>query len=393
MKPIHPFPARMAPEIALKALRHLPEGATILDPMVGSGTVLREAVVRGYDAYGYDLDPLAVLISKVWTRHVSVSAITKTYERLSADAQKAKTKDIYLPWIDEDEETAKFIDFWFSDPQKGDLRRISYFLNQYEQEGVNKDVLNALRLALSRIVITKTVGASLAWDISHSRPHKVRTENDYDVFAGYENSINKLTRQLVFDKKTFGKATISRGDARDMRKVKDGEIDAVVTSPPYLNAIDYLRGHKFSLIWFGHGIAEIRDLRSNSIGAERGRKEPSNDDVLKIREKILKKDALPAPQIKMIDRYIGDAIGLMSEISRVLKNNGKAVLVVGNSCLKGIYIRNSDIFKHAGEMAGLDLTHFTKRKLPDNRYLPTPKGKKEPLGKRMKYEVVQTFVN
>ncbi len=41
IKPIHPFAARMAPEIAFEALKGLKKSSTILDHMVGSGTVLR----------------------------------------------------------------------------------------------------------------------------------------------------------------------------------------------------------------------------------------------------------------------------------------------------------------------------------------------------------------
>jgi tRNA G10 N-methylase Trm11 len=36
LKPIHPFPARMAPEIALAATAKLPTGSIVLDPMSGS---------------------------------------------------------------------------------------------------------------------------------------------------------------------------------------------------------------------------------------------------------------------------------------------------------------------------------------------------------------------
>lgn len=96
MRPIHPFPARMAPEIALKALSSLPEGSTVLDPMTGSGTVLREAVMQGHQAYGYDLDPLAVLISKVWTKPVSLTLLNRTFENLMQDVRSAKKKDIHL---------------------------------------------------------------------------------------------------------------------------------------------------------------------------------------------------------------------------------------------------------------------------------------------------------
>src|SRR5436309_2882500 len=65
--PIHPFPARMAPEIALQESARLAAGSLVLDPMAGSGTVLRTASEWGHRAYGYDMDPLAVLMARVWT--------------------------------------------------------------------------------------------------------------------------------------------------------------------------------------------------------------------------------------------------------------------------------------------------------------------------------------
>jgi tRNA G10 N-methylase Trm11 len=63
--PIHPFPARMAPGIALEALGQGDRPLRVLDPMVGSGTVLAVARAKGHRAYGVDLDPLAVLLSGV----------------------------------------------------------------------------------------------------------------------------------------------------------------------------------------------------------------------------------------------------------------------------------------------------------------------------------------
>lgn len=64
---IHPFPARMAADIALDELVALPSGSVVLDPMAGSGTVLRVAADLGHRALGFDVDPLAVLMTKVWT--------------------------------------------------------------------------------------------------------------------------------------------------------------------------------------------------------------------------------------------------------------------------------------------------------------------------------------
>ena len=75
---VHPFPARMAPGIALQVISESEKPLRILDPMVGSGTVVALARLKGHMAMGFDVDPLAVLISSVWTT--------------SADAEKARTK-------------------------------------------------------------------------------------------------------------------------------------------------------------------------------------------------------------------------------------------------------------------------------------------------------------
>jgi hypothetical protein len=75
--PIHPFPARMAPGIALEALGESKTPLRVLDPMVGSGTVLAVARARGHHAFGVDLDPLAVLLANVWTRTVDEERVRK----------------------------------------------------------------------------------------------------------------------------------------------------------------------------------------------------------------------------------------------------------------------------------------------------------------------------
>jgi hypothetical protein len=63
---VHPFPARMAPGIALEIISKAKRPLRILDPMVGSGTVIALARLKGHRTVGIDIDPLAVLISKVW---------------------------------------------------------------------------------------------------------------------------------------------------------------------------------------------------------------------------------------------------------------------------------------------------------------------------------------
>lgn len=386
---LHPFPARMAPDLALRSLERLTTG-NVLDPMTGSGTVARVAKQRNLEAIGFDLDPLAVLISKVSTTPIRDEVIADWDKRLLGFARALDFDEITLPWIDGDVEAERFVAYWFGDNQRSDLRRIAFALSMSDEIGLPADVANLCRIAVSRIIVTKKQAASLAQDTSHSRPHRVALESDYDVFKGFEKSFRSVRKQVVAIP-IQGSANIQQGDARNMAMVADESIDAVLTSPPYLNAIDYMRGHRLSLIWLGHRYSDLKATRSASIGSERKPDIPSsNKELLPIKLAMGSLASLDSRYQGMIDRYVIDMNAMVSEVARVLKAGAHATFVMGNSCLKGVYIQNSEALAQAGSMAGLCLETKFERDLPaGSRYLPTPST--GALSKRMRKEVIITF--
>jgi tRNA G10 N-methylase Trm11 len=395
IRPIHPFPARMAPELAIARLKKLPRQSLVLDPMVGSGTVIRQALKAGHRAIGFDLDPLAVLMSKVWTSPSRDHVVDKLCKEVLTDAKSLDPECIALPWIDTNQETREFITFWFGEQQRRDLRRLSYVLAQLDQlhhHHIKRGAVAILRLALSRLIIVKESGASLARDVSHSRPHKVAESSTFDVFSGFERAVKHIRHRLQETPLLAG-GRVSIGDARSLKSVSTSEVDSVLTSPPYLNAIDYMRGHRLSLVWLGYRLTDLRSIRSNSIGAERGPDSKTNSDLYKkISAAMVPLDFLSSRHSSMVIRYAEDIYRMMAEISRVLKPTGKAILVVGNSCLQNTFVQNSSGVAKAASMVGLRLVHRTERALPSqNRYLPIPTQAHKPLGKRMRTEVVLTF--
>lgn len=392
-KTIHPFPARMAPELALASLQTLEPNSIVLDPMAGSGTVLRQAADLGLQAIGFDVDPLAVLIAGVWTTPVDLVKLDSLFERTLREAKALVPEEIVLPWIDRDPETARFTEYWFDIRQRKALRAIAYvfqLINTEQGDAGNSAELNVLRVSLSRIIITKEMCASLARDTSHSRPHKVSENSDYDVFVGFERSYRILKRKLQ-DFPPPGNATVKIGDARSLADINDSSVDAVLTSPPYLNAIDYLRGHRLALVWFGLTCSEIRIIRAESIGTERGLKNPSEDRAfVEIKKAAGDVGALPSSYDRMIDRYVVDLIGMTAETARVLRPGSIATFVVGNSCLKGVFISNANSVACAATYSGLrELERFDRELPARNRYLPLSNGA---LSKRMRTETILSFI-
>lgn len=387
LRSIHPFPARMAPDLALVSLGELRPGSRVLDPMVGSGTVVRHALELGHDAVGYDLDPLAVLMSRAWTTAVADADIEAELDTILGDVANDRGDVPVLGW-QQDPDTARFIEYWFHDAQRGDLARIAFALDQRGKASLSASqsaALDVLRVAFSRIIITKEQGASLARDTSHSRPHRVATASDYKVVPNFKRSVVQLRKRLL-ENPLKRAAVIQRGDARSL-SLQDASIDAVITSPPYLNAIDYMRGHRMSLVWMGHSIPSLKLVRSNSIGAERAAdKHDQQSELDGIAIAMRGEERLNSRLEGIIGRYALDLIGMTSEVGRVLKPGGRATFVVGNSCIKGKFIDNARGVATAAERAGMVVEDTRERDLPiANRYLPVSG---DSLSKRMRTETV-----
>ena len=392
--PIHPFPARMAPGIALSALSSAQKPLRVLDPMMGSGTVLAMARAHGHYATGVDVDPLAVLLAKVW--------ITATDQEEIVDAGAtalAKAKSIFdgvtygsaYP-LDCSAETRKFLRYWFDEYARRQLTALTIAIRRVRRQPIR----DALWCAFSRLIITKSSGASLAMDLSHSRPHKSFHRAPLKPFDGFPAAVSLVAKNCVSSKaqNRGPQATTILGDARKLTTASDS-FDLVLTSPPYLNAIDYIRCSKFSLVWMGHSIDELRDTRAASVGSEVSLEEALSDEgVRAVIDDLSLKPKLSSRNNAILSRYVWDMRDSLSEVSRVLKKGGGAVYVVGDSTVRGTFVRNSEIVRSVAELNDLTLVDRRSRNLPANRrYLPPPTkaSLSAPLDTRMRREVILTF--
>lgn len=392
--PIHPFPARMAPGIALEALGESRNPLRVLDPMAGSGTVLAVARANGHRAFGVDLDPLAVLLAGVWTRTIDAEQVRnkaiEVLDRAKAGFGMLCAGQAYP--ASSDDETRKFIRYWFDEYARRQLAALSTAIRRVHDEST-RDVLWC---ALSRLIITKQAGASLAMDLSHSRPHRQFTHAPVKPF----NRFIAAVETIISNCPQSGSGPIGptpvvkRGDARRLA-LQSESIDLVLTSPPYLNAIDYMRCSKFSLVWLGHNVSEIRQIRGESVGAEVSSEEALDAGWVKAAIKELKlSPALSSRDHALLARYAWDMGHALAEASRVLRRRGRAVYVVGDSMSRGTFIRNSTIVTMIGQQHGLSLVSRQSRSLPANRrYLPPPKRgmSSDAMDGRMRKEVVLAF--
>jgi DNA modification methylase len=391
---VHPFPARMAPGIALEVISKARKPLRVLDPMAGSGTVIALARLKKHRAIGVDIDPLAVLISKVWTTAVEAEEAKSKAREVLARAKKIfasmRQREAYPSRSDR--ETRKFVAYWFDGYARRQLASLSVAIARVRNEATR----NVLLCALSRLIITKQSGASLAMDLSHSRPHKAFRCAPVKPFRKFLAAVDHVADNCV-DKKSGDRGPATRvhlGDARNL-PVQDASIDLVVTSPPYLNAIDYIRCSKFSLVWMGYRIPDLRKVRAESVGTEAPGGESLNDyEIQAIISHLKLKPGLGLHDEAVLTRYIADMRRAMREVARVLAPGGKAVYVIGENTIRGTYIRTSQIISAIAKLCGLRIQYRRVRALPANRrYLPppSPSSNSDPMDARMRREVVLAF--
>jgi SAM-dependent methyltransferase len=392
--PIHPFPARMAPGIALNALSSAQKPLRVLDPMMGSGTVLAMARAHGHYAIGVDVDPLAVLLARVWTTAADQEEIVEVGVAVLAKAKSIFGTLTYASAYPTDctLETRKFLRYWFDEHARRQLAALTTAIGRVRRSPLR----DALWCAFSRLIITKSSGASLAMDLSHSRPHKAFHRAPVKPFDGFPAAVAHVAKNCVSSKapNRGPQTTTILGDARKLA-AESNSFDLVLTSPPYLNAIDYIRCSKFSLVWMGHSIDELRDTRASSVGSEVSHEGALDDEAVKaVIDDLGLRPKLSSRNNSILSRYVWDMRDSLAEVSRVLKRGGQAVYVVGDSTIRGTFVRNSEIVRSVAELNNLTLIDRRSRALPANRrYLPPPKKASLPaaLDTRMRREVILTF--
>ena len=370
---LHAFAAKFPPQLPRVFIRGLSSpGDIILDPMMGSGTTVVEAMLAGRRGVGLDIDPLALRLCQSKTVPLQVAGLRNVAQEVVAQALSLATKEAVGRHLAQrfDTRTRAFVDYWFLPRTQHELMALVLAIESMTDPSVRR----FFELVFSATIITKSGGVTRARDLAHSRPHLDRDKVP-------KNAIEQFSLRL--QKNLTSMAELPHGPGSNPLHANatampfaDGVIDLIVTSPPYANAIDYMRAHKFSLVWLGRSVGELSELRSTYIGSERLK----GAELASLPEKperiITQLAQLDGSKSRILRKYFTEMTAVFTEMNRVLRRQAAAILVVGSSMMRGIDVETHTCLTAIAAQAGFDVVGVVPRRLDrDRRMMPARFGR------------------
>jgi site-specific DNA-methyltransferase (cytosine-N4-specific) len=351
---IHPYVAAINPPLASSLINHyVPIGQTVLDPFCGGGGVLVEAVLSGRRAEGYDINPLAVLLTRVKTQYVSDRSSLREYKRILDEVSTLRD----TPTCD----VPELIRYWYNDTSLAPLCALRNAINTTTDERLRemfqvalsataRDVMQTYR---GEIRLRKLQGR----DLERFQP---------DVLAAFRKRAELAITRAACLPVGVG-ATVELRDARliDERQ----QFHTAITSPPYAddtNGVGYFQFSRNMLYWVGYALEELKEQRQSFLGCG-----VSSDKEIDVPPSVTLDNVLAVIKdrskrhYKQAQLFYRDYYSAIRRIVSVIEK--RAVVVIGDRVLSRTHIDNGHITTEFMDALGFGLEHYHTREITKKR--------------------------
>lgn len=363
------YPAKFIPQLAARLIKeHSNENDIVIDPFMGSGTTVVEAIVNNRIGIGTDINNIAYLLARVKTTPIKTAELLQEFSKIEFDLQNRLNGE-YDSFLKKSLKVVPHnerIDYWFLPQQKEKLSII--FARILEVK--NNDIRNFFLVAFAQILKSCSI-----WLQKSVKPTRDQNKKNYEPLTLFLNQSKKMIkRHFEFDKMLNPKIkqnidkyrVVQCGDSRNLPCEKN-KATLIVTSPPYVTSYEYADLHQLPSLWFGY-LSELAEFRKKFIGS-----------AYKDREKIDLKSSLAEEIVlqlgenkkgREVKNYFADMLETFIEMKRVLKKGGRACIVIGNTEFNGVKILNAEVFQEQFENIGFKTYDVIHREIP-SKMLPS----------------------
>lgn len=384
--PVHDWyliPESYSEPLVERAIKKFDIGSndTILDPFSGSGTTVITAALNGVNGVGLEVNPFLCFASQTkldWD--VDLAGFSMSLKRVLQEAQPLldslsaqpdlATRLLPPGTIDKahailselQEPAMPRLYKWMTKVVAQKILIFDYLIGLYVPARLRAHFLLALAAILRPASNMKLTAHAFG-----SNTQKA----DAPVYELFTGKITKIYDDLLLlrslDTK-FGRASIVHTDSRNASAIK-GQIEPVslaITSPPYLNNLDYTMQTRLELFFlrFVNSMDDLRNLRKAMVicDAKAMYKDVKDSErVSDVRSiQAIASNLQEAHKDKnwgwdyafMTTQYFGGILRVLEEVKPLLRHDARFVLIVGESAHSGIRIPLPEILAELGERAG-----------------------------------------
>lgn len=368
----HRYPAKFIPNLVERLIKdYTKPGNIVVDPFGGCGTTLVEAKISGRESFGFDINPVAKLISQAKITPISPITLESSYKKFENHIQR----DYKFPKFLDNER----LNYWFDHSTLEGLNRIYASIKLLKDPEVKKLYLCTFSHILKNCS---------RWLMKSTKPQvdpNKKPAIPRDIFFKHLRFVTKRNNQFfeLLKNKGFLEVPSRMKIANSTKRLplKDNTVDLIITSPPYVTSYEYADLHQLSLLWFGNDknyfkkwnrhIKDFNGFRKKFIGTsirKSRRKELPNSFLgKKIIEDVSRLDVGTA---RGISHYFSDMNKSFTEMFRILKPNGKACIIIGNTSLRGVEILNAEVATEQMHSIGFKEVNFIKRVVSNKMITP-----------------------
>lgn len=426
---IHNYPAMMVCPISrniLQIMKGIRPIDSVLDPFMGSGTVLVESMLSNVASiYGNDINPFALYLSRVKTRRLDVEALqheTATlYSRIEGkyndyslqidnvdeimrdgygldltakDGWGSSAPEYLRQYTEKNSITIpvpdfKNIGYWFKPKVILLLSMVKEEISKIQDSGIRDFIFIAFSEAI-RFVSNRRNGEFKMFRM----PADKVASFDPDVLKEFRTILNRNTVKMnsfveaCADNDCQSKVTILSTDAADLTGVPDSSIDLVITSPPYGDSrttVAYGEYSRLSLQWLG-----LDDLSEKEImGIDRslmGGKKYRNGFEYTIPSSTLKSSLERISSVDLeragdVFSFYSDLAKSISTVARKTKHGGYQFWVVGNRTVKGELLHTDVIISEIAATCGMEYVYTIDRNII-NKVMPSQNSPTNETGQK-----------
>jgi len=277
-------------------------GDWVLDPFTGVGTTPLTCRELGVNTVGVEISPLFKMIAEAKIEDYETDVL-RTHLDLHISILRRRAR---LNTSDIDPLLKKA----FPPHSLIDILKVREAIEEVSDRKIRNFFYTALLSAANKASYAIKDGSRIKIDTGRRPP-------PFKII--YPRAVEQMIRDIENTKLEKSEYHLYQGDARRLTMIEEDSIDMVVTSPPYLNKIEYTTLYEIEYLLI-YGDTQVNPVRSY-IGMN-----ISRDYALKLGEEW---GDLP-PGAKA---YIQDMSRVIDEIYRVLRRGGAAALVIG----QGIY--------------------------------------------------------